>query len=426
MEENQEHQPNPPSQDIVKETLRSRIEHLRTKYTFALKYSQNIIDIVQLFISVFKEKVLNTLNENKKVLKFFKEIANIYSSLSDQIKKAKGILKDQSNAPKIFDDGLKPMLEGSQTMLTTIFLELSSNLKSKIISKGPLSQADGLSNSVQKIQKELSTIISKIENRKMKLEKKYKTKYEELFNTIVPEKEGNAEQKAKDYSLEGIQDFIVIELDVSNMINKLYMKISLFLLQMKDYVYQINLDIIEYSQLIREAVRIYLEESRKMYKPDILSQFSQVEKYYDTMTQPGYDIAFKISKIFHTEELLNNINSLLRNYQMLLRDSGFVSHETLLMESRFNINSYPNIELFFEMLIAINSKPSPINHKEFVKEVIPVKRDPGVFSSWRNCKMMISKQNHAIIFDEPISSKTAINVFEINKSVIRKRDGKNI
>ena len=429
MEEHEEQQPQqqlqPPFQDTLKLTLKSRIEQLKVKYTFALKYSQNIITILKLFTSVFNEKVLNTLNENKNVLKFFKELTNVYQSFSDQIKKAKIILKDQPNAPGIFDDGLKPILENSQTMLTTTFLEFSSNLKSKIIAKGPLSQGEGLSNNILKIQKTLYTIISKIENRRKKLEKHYKNKYELLFNIIVPEQVENKEQKQiKDYSLDEIQDFVLIEIDLSNMINKLYMKISLFLLQMKDHVYQVNLDIIDYSKLMREAVKIYLEESRKMYKPDILRQFSEVEKYYEKMNQPGYDITFKISKLFHTEELLNNINSLLKSHQTLLRDSGYVSHEILTMESKFNINSYSNIELFFEMLISINPKPAAINYNEFVKEVISIKRDPGVFSSWRKCQMMISKQNHIIIFDEPISSKNAINIFEIKKVIIRKKDGK--
>ena len=127
-QEEQQQQQQPPSQDYLKEILKSRIEQFKTKYTFALKYSQNITNILKIFISAFNEKVINTLNENKNILKFFKELANIYHSLSDQIKKAKGILKDQPNTPKIFDDGLKPMLESSQTMLTTTFLELLSLL----------------------------------------------------------------------------------------------------------------------------------------------------------------------------------------------------------------------------------------------------------------------------------------------------------
>ena len=199
MEEHEEQQPQqqlqPPFQDTLKLTLKSRIEQLKVKYTFALKYSQNIITILKLFTSVFNEKVLNTLNENKNVLKFFKELTNVYQSFSDQIKKAKIILKDQPNAPGIFDDGLKPILENSQTMLTTTFLEFSSNLKSKIIAKGPLSQGEGLSNNILKIQKTLYTIISKIENRRKKLEKHYKNKYEQLFNIIVPEQVENKEQK---------------------------------------------------------------------------------------------------------------------------------------------------------------------------------------------------------------------------------------
>ena len=61
--------------------------------------------------------------------------------------------------------------------------------------------------------------------------------------------------------------------------------------------------VIEYSKLIREALMIYIQESKKMYNTEITKNFTQVEQYYETMSKPGADQSFKIDKIFHNAEI---------------------------------------------------------------------------------------------------------------------------
>ena len=47
-----------------------------------------------------------------------------------------------------------------------------------------------------------------------------------------------------------------------------------------------------------------------------------------------------------------------------------------------------------------------------------------MFSSWRDCLIMFTKQNHMIIFDKPVN-KFFVNLFEISKvTYIKKEDKK--
>ena len=95
------------------------------------------------------------------------------------------------------------------------------------------------------------------------------------------------------------------------------------------------------------------------------------------------------------------------------------------MYNRFIINYYANLELFFELLLQLNPQPGPVNYDDMIKGTYFIRRDPGFFSSWKNCKIIFTKQKHALIIDEPISNN-AETIFEISKVTFkRKADKKN-
>ena len=69
------------------------------------------------------------------------------------------------------------------------------------------------------MKKEVYKKIEKLERRRKKIEKLYKSKYESLFNDLCP-----LGQKAKSFNIEETADFVLIELDISKATNKLYIK----------------------------------------------------------------------------------------------------------------------------------------------------------------------------------------------------------
>ena len=406
-------------EDIIK----AKVSKIRSNYNFAISYSNGIIAILKLFNNLLFEKVFNSLNENKNTLNFFKDISAFYMSFSDQIKKSNKIYSSQQQGPKIFDDGLKPMLENTQLALCKNFFDLSSSLKTKIMAKDQMAKVDEIYNAIELIRKEIAKRIDKLERRKKKLEKNYNNKYEALFNEFVPLPTAKKQKSNKPIVLEDTQDFVIIELDLSNAISKVFLKTNLYLTDLKDFVYKINMLVIEYSKLIREALMIYIQESKKMYNTEITKNFTQVEQYYETMSKPGADQSFKIDKIFHNAEIQKQMTDLLKQYQRLIVDSKMVKCDDLYMDNKFDICYYSNLELFFELLIQINPKPTPLSYSDLVYGVYAIKRDPGVFSSWRNCIMMFTKQKHVIVFDEPIS-KNFVSIFEMSHVTFRQKPDK--
>lgn len=406
------------------ELIKAKVLKIRKNYNFSMSYSLGILNILKLFHGLLFEKVFNSLNENKNILNFFKEISSFYQGFADQLKKTNKNFSSQPQLPKIFDDGLKIMLEKTQNDLSKNFIDLASSLRTKILAKEPMNRVEELYNSIEIIRKEIFKKIEKLERRRKKLEKLYKNKYELLFNDFCPITSTNPQNQGN-IILEDTTDFVIVELDLSNSINKMFLKTNLYLTEMKDYIYTMNRLVIEYSKLMRDALMIYIQESKKMYTSDITQNFTQVEQYYETMSKPGADQSFKIEKIFQTAELQAKMDEQLKLYQRLIVDSKLVTNDILFYDNRFMISYYSNIELFFEMLIEINPKPTPLSYSDLVFGVYAIKRDPGVFSSWRNCVLMFTKQKHAIIFDEPVN-KNFVTIFELTKITYRpKPDKKN-
>ena len=407
-------------EDLIKD----KIIKLRRNYNFSMSYSLGILNILKLFNNCLFDKVTNTLNENKSILNLFKEISGFYQSFSEQVRKSNKTLSTLGQTPKIFDDGLKNMIESTQNALVRNFLDISNNVKIKIMAKGTMGRVDEICTAIENIRREIYKKIDKLERRRKKLEKLYKSKYEASFNEWCPIGQIPS-GKAKYFNLEETPDFVLVELELSTSINKMYIKTNLYLTEIKDSIYSINMLVIEFSKIIRDSLMIYIQESKKIYTSEITQNFTQVEQYYEAMSKPGTDHSFKTDKIFHTPELQNEMNVLLRQYQRLLVDSKIVKNDVLYYDNRFIINYYANLELFFELLLQLNPQPGPVNYDDMIKGTYFIRRDPGFFSSWKNCKIIFTKQKHALIIDEPISNN-AETIFEISKVTFkRKADKKN-
>ena len=118
--------------------IKEKIIKLRNNYNFSMSYSLSILNILKLFHKCLFEKVFNTLNENRTVFNVFKEISEFYQSFSEHVLKSNKNLSSLGEVPKIFNDGLKSMLESTQNALVRNFLDISNNLKIKIMSKGQI------------------------------------------------------------------------------------------------------------------------------------------------------------------------------------------------------------------------------------------------------------------------------------------------
>ena len=246
-----------------------------------------------------------------------------------------------------------------------------------------------------------------------------------MFKIYSPELNlPNQNEIQKPTNLEEVDDFVIIVMDFFNGTNKLVLKTNLFVLEIKDLLYKVNMVFLEYSNLIKNSVLLYIQENKKIFSQDIIKDLESIEKYYEEMSKPETDQSFRIPKIFDTQNLKDQINTNLKDYQIFLKKSNRVQNEILNNDTKFRIENYVNIEIFFETLISINPQPSNLNISDLIKDKFEIKRDPGMFSSWRDCLIMFTKQNHMIIFDKPVN-KFFVNLFEISKvTYIKKEDKK--
>ena len=203
-------------------------------------------------------------------------------------------------------------------------------------------------------------------------------------------------------------------MDFFAQVNKLILKTNLFLVDFKDSIYQINFYFIEYTQLIKQAVLIYIQENKKLFNNNLVKDFDRIENYFNELFKPGVDHNLKINKIFETKELKEKMNQFLTDYQVLIKNSKLVKSDILNNHLNFRIETYNNLENFFENLLKINPQPILLTYDDLILNKVDIKRDPGFFSMWKECELIMTKQNHILIFDKP-RTKDFVNCFEISR-----------
>ena len=428
----QQQQPEPyyVNSNNVKDIMLSKLNEVRNNYNFAMNYSLGIINILKYFNGLLCDRVFTSLYESKNYVKFFKELNSVYNSIAEQIQKQTSYVKDQSAMPKIMDDCLKQMIENTQTALYNKYLSLSNALTELILGEGLITTMESCYTKLENIKKEIMKRITKIENRRKKLEKLYKSKYEILFDELITF--NNTDQNGL-AMYEDISDFIVIDLELGAKVNKMYQKTNAFLTDLKDLAKNMNVLFIKYSTTLRNALMNYVQECKKIYTNEMANVFEQAEIYCEGMLKPEIDQSFQIHKIFALPEDIEIINEHLKTYQHLLKclkrtnNNNNSNSSYLNNESNFEIQSYSNVEEVYELLIKVNPKGDIVmNWDMLITDTFKVKRDPGMFKGWKDAVLYITKQNHIVVYDEPISYKTFVVSLDISKVICKaKADKKN-
>ena len=170
---------------------------------------------------------------------------------------------------------------------------------------------------------------------------------------------------------------------------------------------------------MKESILIYIQESKIFFGADVNKKFEEVEKYFKKLDEEQNDNLFKLDIIYNEQKNKENILNLLQQYYELLNNSEKVKKELISDKNAFSIEKYENIILFFEWLISISPQPTDISVDDLILKKFEIKRDPGIFSKWKNEIMIFTRQNHLILFEKPNSFeiKNLIKIFEIDKKM---------
>jgi hypothetical protein len=249
-----------------------------------------------------------------------------------------------------------------------------------------------------------------------------------LFDSFFSEENGNDNNNiinnAKIPELVDSPDFIYVIKDLIEKINNLIVGNNLFIIDAKDALYSINNIFVEINTLVKESILIYIQESKIFFGTDVTKKLEEIENYFKKLEEEQKDNIFRLDMIYNEQKHKENISNLLQQYYELLNNSEKVKKELISDKNTFSIEKYENIIAFFEWLISISPQPTDISVDNLILKKFEIKRDPGLFSKWRNEIMIFTKQHHLILFEKPNSFeiKNLIKIFEIDKITYKKKE----
>ncbi len=429
---------NPPAQtqkinkeenDKIVNIIKEKIKKLNSLYNFCLQYEDVIYKILLNLDESTYDKINNSFTDYFSYLNFFKSSSELYSKFAEQIQNTNKIITFEQK-PKMSDNFLSNIMQNTQNIFYQNLSKFSAGLRTNIISKGPLSQMAEKKSKIETFKKtQLKKFSELIDERKL-LEKKYKT-YNKLFISFVPELVEN--QLNKNIVIEPMPDlidapdFVIIVKDLLESINKLINKITTFIKEAKESMNEINKVYIEVAHLIKDSISIYMQESKIFFNSEITKKFEEIENYFKKYEQTSNENKyFLMERIFPDEKSKNNIFNLLQNYYTLLTNSNTVKKELLTDRNAFSVQKYSNIMMFYNWLISVQPCNVDVTVDDLIIKKMEIKRDPGLFSKWKQAGIVFTRQSHLILFDKVDSFKNedVVKIFEMDKISFKRKEDK--
>ena len=133
-----------------------------------------------------------------------------------------------------------------------------------------------------------------------------------------------------------------------------------------------------------------------------------------------------MERIFPDEKSKNNIFNLLQNYYTLLTNSNTVKKELLTDRNAFSVQKYSNIMMFYNWLISVQPCNVDVTVDDLTIKKMEIKRDPGIFSKWKQAGIVFTRQSHLILFDKVDSFKNedVVKIFEMDKISFKRKEDK--
>ena len=413
--------------------IKEKIKKLNGYYNFCLQYEEIIYKILLTLDESTYEKIYNSLDDNFNYLYFFKNSSELYSNFAEEIQNCNKLITFTQKKPKMTDDLLSNVMQNTQGIFYQNLTKFSVGLRQKIVAKGPLSLLSDKKSKIDTLKKTQLKKFSELTDERKKLEKKYKS-FQKLFESFVPEliaqnpkANQNNQVVPKMPELIDAPDFICIITDFIEAINNLLKKMITFAKEAKESMKAINGLFIEVYNLMKESISIYITESKIFFNQDVTKKFEEIENYFKKYDQNEKENnTFKLEKIFQNDKVKENIFNLLQQYYTLLSSSNTVKKELTNDKNKFSIQNYKNVYEFFDWLISVLPERLDIPIGDLVINKFEIKRDPGIFSRWKQALMVFTKQHHLILYDtiNNFKSDNVVKIFETDKITFRRKDDK--
>ena len=417
--------------DRIVGVIKDKIKKMNDYYNFCLQYEDVIYKILYNLDELTYEKITNSLDDGFNFVYFFKNSAELYSKFAEEIQNCNKLITFDEKKPKMTDGFLSNVMQSTQNIFYQNLSKFSHGMRQNIIAKGPLSQLSEKKSKIDVIKKTQLKKFSELIDEKKNLEKKYKS-YIKLFSSFVPElippnpKAPNNPVQPMPELIDS-PDFVYIVKDFLDSINALLTKMIKFTTEAKESMKAINALFVEVYNLIKEAISIYIKESKIFFNQEVTKKFEEVENYFKKYDQNAKENnTFKLTRIFHNEQVKENIYNLLQQYYMLLCNSNTIKKELISDRNAFSTDKYQNVDLFFDWLISVLPTKLEVPVNDLIIKSFEIKRDPGFFSRWKQAGMVFTRQHHLILFDKVNSYKIEdiVKIFETDKITYQRKEDK--
>lgn len=383
--------------DETREILLKKIIRLNNIFSFSKNIGNFYSQILKKYFDSYYSN-LNTFlnNEIKPLIKYFKDLTNIYSNFSLELNKISNILPNQ-NEELILGQNVIEIVSKANLSFEKYLNELSLSLK-KNISSITINKYDNLNLKIDENNKKTFKLIWKIEHRLIKLDNLYVKNFKNVFDTF--------KEKFNDDNLENelilMNDFIMIEHKLVSYCNKIFIKIEFYLNEILKIIKESNEDFNEYI--------LFMKNNLESFKNQI---FLNNDIYLSIDLSEETDFDLEKQSLLNLINKSRDINEIIKQFQHNLIQYDFIKETIIYEDSNFNIKNYETFKEFILFSLKLIPKKIPIEYNDIIQFKAPCLRDAGVFKGWRNCFIIVTIQKHVIIFDEEKDIKD--NSFNMNK-----------
>ena len=376
---------------------------------------------------------IKKLNEIEDIFNFTNEyltfIINIFQSICQPY---------ITSLLNLFDNSIKPNLKYFQNLFNSIktlnnkssenYNEISNNLKNIILNNPLYIQLDSVDAEFNETFNKMKLYLNKL----IKRRNKYNSKYQKTILPYFTEIKKSLNNPIAFYELiSNKMDFIFIEEIIISRTNKIYNKISQFLINMDILIKSSHKKFCDYLELLNNLIKSFTKDNKNTFNLESILPNKLIISLNSILNSDN--IRKKIEKRFQfnnvivnfiENKLVNDINHSLLNYRELLLQYNYIKSEEIDDIINFNLIKYKSSENFIQFLMRLIPDKFQMKFEELIELQMNIKRNTNIFNIQKNCLLIITFQGHIFLFDQDKTiekkNKKKEDITNSNKKMTRK------
>ena len=381
-----------------------KLNEIEDIYNFTNEYLSFIINLFQSICRPYISALLNLFdNSIKPNLKYFQNLFPILKEFSTQLKliENKNII-DMNNNP---DADLINSIKTLNNKSSENYNEVSNNIKNIILNNPLYIQIDNVDAEFNETFNKMKIFLNKL----IKRRNKYNSKYQNIILPIFSEIKKSLNNPTVFYEfISNSNDFIFIEELIISMTNKIYTKISQFLINMDILFKSSHKKFCDYLELLNNLIKSFAKDNKNTFNIESLLPNKLIISLNSILN--SNNIRKKIEKRFQfnnvivnfiENKLVNDINHSLLNYRELLLQYNYIKSEEIDDIINFNLIKYKSSDNFIQFLMRLIPDKFLMKFEELIELQMNIKRNnTNIFNGQKNSLLIITFQGHILLFDQ--------------------------